>query len=176
MSRMSRVLLITSLAAAAFLACQTGPCLAEEKLPDGARADRVVVMKKERTLSLLVHGKILKTYKVALGGDPVGPKMKNGDHKTPEGIYVLDRRNEHSHYYRSLHISYPTAEDRARAAKAGVAPGGDIMVHGLPNGLGWIGSKHRIRDWTDGCIAVTDEEMDEIWRAVPDGTVIEINP
>jgi murein L,D-transpeptidase YafK len=102
--------------------------------------------------------------------------MKNGDHKTPEGIYVLDRRNEHSHYYRSLHISYPTAEDRARAAKAGVEPGGDIMVHGLPNGLGWIGSKHRIRDWTDGCIAVTDEEMDEIWRAVPDGTVIEINP
>jgi len=81
-----------------------------------------------------------------------------------------------ANYYRSLHISYPTAEDRARAAKAGVEPGGDIMVHGLPNGLGWIGSKHRIRDWTDGCIAVTDEEMDEIWRAVPDGTVIEINP
>jgi murein L,D-transpeptidase YafK len=135
-----------------------------------------VVRKKDRTLSLLDHGKVLKTYKVALGGDPFGPKRKNGDHKTPEGIYVLDRRNEHSHYYRSLHISYPNADDRAQAAKAGAESGGDIMVHGLPNGLGWIGSKHRLRDWTDGCIAVTDEEMDEIWRAVPDGTVIEINP
>ena len=173
MRRLSRVLLINSLVTAAFLA---GPCHAEEKLPDGARADRVVVMKKKRTLSLLDHGKVLKTYKVALGGDPIGAKMKNGDHKTPEGVYVLDRRNEHSHYYRSLHISYPNAEDQARAAKAGVEPGGDIMVHGLPNGLGWIGSKHRLRDWTDGCIAVTDEEMDEIWRAVPDGTPIEIHP
>ena len=173
---MSRVLPITSLAAAAFLACQTGPCLAEEKLPDGARADRVVVIKKERTLSLLVHGKILKTYKVALGGDPVGPKMKNGDHKTPEGIYVLDRRNEHSQFYRSLHISYPSSEDRDRARKSGTAPGGDIMLHGLPNGYGWIGSRHRLHDWTDGCIAVTNEEIDEIWRAVADGTPVEIRP
>ena len=89
---------------------------------------------------------------------------------------MLDRRNEHSRFYRSLHISYPSTGDRERAAKSGVDLGGDIMIHGLPNGLGWMGSTHRLRDWTDGCIAVTDEEMDEIWQAVPDGTVIEINP
>lgn len=133
-------------------------------------------MKKERTLLLLDHGVVLKKYKVALGGEPEGPKRKSGDHKTPEGTYALDRRNEHSRFYRSLHLSYPGTEDRARAAKSGVDPGGDIMIHGLPNGLGWMGSTHRLRDWTDGCIAITDEEMDEIWRAVPDGTVIEINP
>ena len=154
----------------------TPMCHADEKLADGAHADRVVVMKKERSLVLLDHGTVLKKYKIALGGDPVGPKSKSGDHKTPEGIYVLDRRNEHSRFYRSLHVSYPDTEDRARAAKSRVDPGGDIMIHGLPNGLGWMGNSHRLRDWTDGCIAVTNEEMDEIWRAVPDGTVIEINP
>jgi murein L,D-transpeptidase YafK len=151
-------------------------CHADDRLANGVRADKVLVMKKERTLALLDHGNVLKKYKVALGGDPVGPKMKSGDHKTPEGIYVLDRRNEHSRFYRSLHVSYPNAEDRARAAKSGVDPGGEIMIHGLPNGLGWLGSKHRLHDWTDGCIALTDEEMDEIWQAVPDGTLIEINP
>ncbi len=151
-------------------------CEADDRLPHEARADKVLVMKKERTLLLLDHGNVLKKYKIALGGNPVGPKVKSGDHKTPEGIYVLDRRNEHSRFYRSLHISYPSPEDRERAAKSGVDPGGDIMIHGLPNGLGWIGRTHRLRDWTDGCIAVTDHEMDEIWRAVPDGTVIEINP
>jgi murein L,D-transpeptidase YafK len=124
----------------------------------------------------LDHGKVLKKYKVALGGEPTGPKERQGDHKTPEGVYVLDRRNERSHFYRSLHVSYPNGEDRARAQKAGVDPGGDIVVHGLPNGVGWIGSAHRMRNWTDGCIAVTNEEMDEIWRSVPDGTPIEIRP
>lgn len=135
---LSRILLIAGLVIPAFLAGQACLCHAEEKLPDGARADRIVVRKKDRILSLLDRGRVLKTYKVALGGDPVGPKTKNGDHKTPEGIYVLDRRNEHSHYYRSLHISYPNAEDRARAAKAGAEPGGDIMVHGRRTG--WVGS------------------------------------
>jgi murein L,D-transpeptidase YafK len=147
-------------------------CHADDRLASGAHADKVVVMKKERTLLLLDHGNLLKKYRVALGGDATGPKIKRGDHKTPEGVYVLDRRNEHSRFYRSLHVSYPNTEDRARAAQSGVDPGGDIMIHGLPNGLGWIGSTHRLRDWTDGCVAVTDEEMDEIWRAVPDGPVI----
>jgi L,D-transpeptidase catalytic domain len=159
---MSRVFLITSLAAAAFLACQTGPCLAEEKLPDGARADRVVVMKKERTLSLLVHGKILKTYKVALGGDPVGPKMKNGDHKTPEGIYVLDRRNEHSHYYRSLHISYPTAEDRARLRRQESNPAATswFMVYRMV----WVGSEASIA-FGIGLTAVSLSQMKRWMRS-----------
>lgn len=125
---------------------------------------------------LMSRGKILKTYKIALGTRPVGAKVQQGDHKRPEGAYVLDRRNPHSHFYRALHISYPNARDRARAAKLGVSPGGDIYLHGLPNGYGWVGSGHRLKDWTDGCIAVTDEEMDEIWRAVPDGAPIEIKP
>jgi len=148
----------------------------DDRLAADARADKVLVLKKERTLILLDRGKVLKKYKVALGGDPLGPKTRQGDHKTPEGNYVLDRRNEHSRFYRSLHVSYPSVNDRAQAQKSGVEPGGDIMVHGLPNGFGWLGSAHRVRDWTDGCIAVTNEEMDEIWRAVADGTPIQIEP
>ena len=151
-------------------------CRADDRLPNDTHANKVVVHKKECTLTLQDHGKLLQTYKIALGGEPVGTKTKQGDHKTPEGSYVLERRNEHSRFYRSLHVSYPSADDQARAQKAGVDPGGDIMVHGLPNGFGWLGKSHRLRDWTDGCIAVTNEEMDEIWRAVADGTPIEINP
>ena len=148
----------------------------DDRLPADARADRVIVMKKERTLTLISGDKVLKIYKVALGGDPIGPKRMEGDHKTPEGSYILDRRNPKSKYYRSIHISYPSEEDRERARKSGVSPGGDVMVHGLPNGFGWLGATHRTQDWTDGCIAVTDQEMDEIWSAVPDGTPIEIKP
>jgi murein L,D-transpeptidase YafK len=88
----------------------------------------------------------------------------------------LDSRNPHSKFYKSIHISYPSAQDRAAAKRSGVSPGGDVYIHGLPNGYGAIGAAHRLRDWTDGCIAVTDEEMDEIWKAVPDGTKIEIRP
>ena len=139
-------------------------------------ADRVVVLKKERTLQLLSQGKVIKMYKVALGGDPVGPKTRQGDHKTPEGVYVLDSRNAHSQFYKSIHISYPNASDRAAARRQRVSPGGDVFVHGLPRGYGWVGASHRLKDWTDGCIAVTNEEIDEIWRAVPDGTPIEIRP
>jgi murein L,D-transpeptidase YafK len=144
--------------------------------PTRLHADRVVVLKKERTLQLLNEGKVIKTYKVALGGDPVGPKTRQGDHKTPEGVYVLDSRNPHSQFYKSIHISYPNASDRAVARQKGVPPGGDVFVHGLPNGYRYVGAAHRLKDWTDGCIAVTDEEIDEIWLAVADGTPIEIRP
>jgi murein L,D-transpeptidase YafK len=139
-------------------------------------ADRVVVLKKERTLQLLNQGKVIKTYKVALGGDPVGPKTRQSDHKTPECVYLLDSRNPHSQFYKSIHISYPNASDRAAARQKGVSPGGDVFVHGLPNGYRYVGAAHRLKDWTDGCIAVTDQEMDEIWLAAPDGTPIEIRP
>jgi murein L,D-transpeptidase YafK len=142
----------------------------------GLHADQVLVLKKERTLKLYSQGKVIKTYKVALGGDPVGPKAKQGDHKTPEGSYILDSRNPHSKFYKSVHISYPSEHDRALARAEGVSPGGDVFIHGLPNGYGAIGAAHRLRDWTDGCIAVTNEEMDEIWKAVPDGIRIEIKP
>jgi len=147
-----------------------------QTVPTPMHADRVVVLKKEHTLQLLNQGKVIKTYKVALGGDPVGPKARQGDHKTPEGVYVLDSRNPHSQFYNSIHISSPNASDRAAARHQRISPGGDVFVHGLPNGYRHVGAAHRLKDWTDGCIAVTDEEMDEIWRAVADGTPIEIRP
>ena len=140
------------------------------------RADRVVVHKKERTLLLLRQGKVIKTYKVALGGVPVGPKERQGDHKTPEGLYILDSRNPHSQFYKSIHISYPSERERSAARQKGVSPGGDVFVHGLPKGYAWVGAAHREKDWTDGCIAVTNQEMDEIWVAVANGTPIEIRP
>lgn len=144
--------------------------------PQSPRVERVLVIKNERILELLSEGKVTKSYKVALGGSPAGPKAQQGDHKTPEGDYILDSRNAHSQFYRSLHISYPSEHDKTAARQKGVSPGGDVFIHGLPNGYGWIGSSHRLKDWTDGCIAVTNQEMDEIWTAVPNGTPIEIRP
>jgi murein L,D-transpeptidase YafK len=153
-----------------------GPCFAQSTTLPKLHVDQVVVLKKARTLQLLSHGQVIKSYKVALGGNPIGPKTRPGDHKTPEGAYVLDFRNAHSQYYKSIHISYPNQHDRAEARKIGVSTGGDVFVHGLPNGYGLIGAAHRLKDWTDGCVAVTDEEMDEIWGIVSDGTLIEIKP
>lgn len=145
------------------------PSLAEQ-------ADTVLVAKAARRLVLLKDGRILREYPVSLGREPLGHKQQEGDGRTPEGRYVVDGRNLRSKFHLSLHVSYPGPEDRAAAAARSVAPGGDIMIHGLPNGLGWLGSHHLRRDWTQGCIAVTDEEIEDIWRAVPDGTVIEIRP
>lgn len=166
-----RIRVLTDLAICVFLTL--GLARAADK---PLHADRVVVLKKEHTLQLWNQGKIVKSYKVALGGDPVGPKTRQGDHKTPEGTYVLDSRNAHSQFYKSIHISYPSARDREVAHRNALAPGGDVFVHGLPNGYGWIGASHRLKDWTDGCIAVTNDEMDEIWQAVANGTPIEIRP
>jgi murein L,D-transpeptidase YafK len=140
------------------------------------KADQVIVMKSQRTLTLLSHGKVLRSYKVALGGSPVGAKEQQGDHKTPEGHYILDRRNAQSRFYKSIHVSYPNEQDKQKASQRGVSAGGDIMIHGLPNGFGWLSDTHRALDWTDGCVAVTNREMDEIWGMVPDGTPIEIRP
>lgn len=140
------------------------------------RADRVVVRKAEREMTLFRGSHAIKTYHVALGREPSGPKVQEGDLKTPEGSYTIDHHKGDSAFHRALHISYPNAQDSARAAALGVAPGGDIMIHGLPNGLGEFGSVHRAIDWTSGCIAVTDSEIEEIWQAVPDGTRIEIVP
>jgi len=141
-----------------------------------ASVDHVLVLKSERKMNLMSHGKVIRTYKVSLGGTAAGAKEQQGDHKTPEGTYVLDRRNPQSKYYKSIHVSYPNEQDKKHAAKLGVSPGGDIMIHGLPNGFGWLGATHLAHDWTDGCIAVTDAEMDEIWKLVADGTPIEIRP
>jgi len=145
-------------------------------LPPETVADKILIEKKDRRLTLLTHGKALKTYRVALGRNPEGKKIEEGDKRTPEGMYVIDRRKEQSRYHRSLHVSYPNQEDLAQAKSRGVSPGGDIMIHGLPNGIGFVGNFHVKRDWTLGCIAVTNTEIEEIWRAVPDGTVVEIVP
>ena len=146
-------------------------------VPDRA-AGRIIVYKSERKMDLLDENSIpIKTYQISLGAHPAGHKTQEGDEKTPEGVYKIISRNEKSRFHRSLRISYPNADDTAQAKERNVSPGGDIMVHGLPNGLGWLGSLHRIFDtWTDGCIAVTDQEIEEIWNAVPDETPIEIRP
>jgi len=132
------------------------------------RADQIVVNKSRREMLILRGNVILRQYRIALGRDPIGHKQQEGDGRTPEGRYVIDRRNPKSRYYLALHISYPNADDVERAQAAGVPPGGDIMIHGLKDG------ERRDDDWTQGCIAVTDEEMDEIWGLVPDGTPIVI--
>ena len=152
------------------------PRHAYAKPPANVKSDRIVILKSRRQLQVWSKDTLLKTYRVALGGVPVGRKMEQGDHRTPEGYYTISGRNENSRYHRSLRISYPNADDRTRAAERGVSPGGDIMIHGLPNGYGWIGRGHLAKDWTDGCIAVTDQEIEEIWRLVPNGTPVEIKP
>jgi tetratricopeptide (TPR) repeat protein len=138
--------------------------------------DKILIEKKERRLTLISKGKILKTYQIALGGNPNGPKVRQGDNKTPEGIYVIDSRNKNSRYHRSLHISYPNEKDKKMAKELGVPPGGDIMIHGIKNGFSWVGDLHTGVDWTKGCIAVTDEEIEEIDRLAPNGTIVEIRP
>jgi murein L,D-transpeptidase YafK len=137
-------------------------------------ADRVLVNKAERRLELLRRGRPLRSYRIALGANPDGHKLSEGDKRTPEGRYVLDWRNPWSKFYKSIHISYPNEKDVENAEEAGVSPGGLIMIHGLPMETEWVGELHALKDWTDGCIAVTNAEMDEIWAMVKDGTPIEI--
>ena len=139
-------------------------------------ADEILVLKSDRKLVLLSGGDPVKTYRISLGGEPSGHKLEEGDQRTPEGDYVIDWRNEDSRYYRSLHISYPNAADEAQAVARNVSPGGAIMIHGSPNGLGLFSWALAPFDWTDGCIAVSNHEMAEIWAAVPDGTPIRIKP
>lgn len=137
-------------------------------LPPGTKADEVLVVKSERRLVLLHDHTELKSYTVALGGNPVGKKERQGDEKTPEGSYRIDNKLPigTSKFHKALHISYGGSGDA----------GGDIMIHGIGNGFGWIGRLHRLVDWTKGCIAVTDDEIDQIYEAVQVGTKMEINP
>jgi len=139
-------------------------------------ADKILIEKKRRRLTLISKGEVLKTYKIALGGNPIGPKERQGDNKTPEGTYIIDSRNKDSRYHLSLHISYPNEKDKQRAKELGVSPGGDIMIHGIKNGFSWVGDLHTEVDWTKGCIAVTDEEIVEIEKLAPNSTIVEIRP
>jgi tetratricopeptide (TPR) repeat protein len=138
--------------------------------------DRIRIEKSSRRLMMISQGEVLKTYKIALGGNPIGPKERQGDNKTPEGTYVIDARNRDSRFYLSLHISYPNERDKNRAKELGVSPGGDIMIHGIKNGFSWVGDAQAEVDWTKGCIAVTNEEIEEIAKLAPNGTIVEIRP
>jgi len=139
-------------------------------------ADSIVVEKGQHRLSLYRQGTLLRTYLVALGQQPVGDKVRIGDKRTPEGLFHIEARNAQSRYHRALRISYPDAAHRSRARSLGVSAGGDIMIHGLPARQAWVGERHRDFDWTEGCIAVTNQEIDEIFTAVPVGTPILIKP
>ncbi len=170
-----RWLIILLCVVALFAALLIYANLKDAPLPDGFQADKILVEKSRHQLTLLKNGAAIKTYKIALA-NPTGNKVQEGDNRTPEGIYTIDRRNDKSGFHLALHVSYPNQFDIVRAQQAGVAPGGDIMIHGLRNGLGWIGKLHRLSDWTRGCMAVTNPEIEEIARAVPNGTAIEILP
>ncbi len=140
------------------------------------KADLVVVDKSHAKLFLKKQGKVLKEFHVVFGENPKGHKQQEGDERTPEGRYILDFKNPDSRFYKSIHISYPNEQDKARAKAAGVDPGGLIMIHGQKNELGLFANVVQNFNWTDGCIAVTNPEMDEIWNAVDEGTPIEILP
>jgi murein L,D-transpeptidase YafK len=154
---------------------KVGRLYLQASLP-GITTDRILIEKRVRRLTLFRQGKPIKTYRVALGRRPVGKKTREGDCRTPEGCYIIDYCNADSRFHRALHISYPNEEDKRRAALHGVSPGSDIMIHGLMNGMGWTGNRHLMHDWTKGCIAVTNKEMDEIWRMASVGTKVEIVP
>ncbi len=161
----------------AFLPCLTVLALAAPR--NGLRpesVDHIIVLKSAHVMRLYDHEKLVREYHVALGLSPVGPKRRQGDNKTPEGEYTINLKNAHSQFHLSLRVSYPNAQDRERARRLGVKPGGEIMIHGLPIQFAAIGARHREHDWTWGCIAVTNPEIEEIWTLVPVGAKIEIRP
>jgi murein L,D-transpeptidase YafK len=144
--------------------------------PSPAKADCILIEKSARTMKLMSNGTVLKTYTVVLSREPVGAKEREGDHKVPEGDYVIDSKRPHSRFHLALHVSYPNAADVEHARKLGVKPGGYIEIHGLDNKYAWVGSLQRHVDWTDGCIAVTNSEIEEIWPLVQVGTPVQIRP
>lgn len=148
----------------------------EGPAPKAELADRLVVIKSQRKLYLHSEGRVLKSYKVALGSNPVGHKAREGDGRTPEGVYVLDGRNAESRFHLSLRVSYPSAADVERAKARGVSPGGDIMIHGIGGEARHLAAHRKGRDWTQGCIALTNAEIEEIWALTAEGAVIEIRP
>ena len=140
------------------------------------KADLVLVKKRERKMYLMKNRKPFRVYTVALGANPIGHKQRQGDERTPEGKYILDYKRSDSAFYKAIHISYPNKQDKIRAKRAGVNSGGFIMIHGQKNGLGWLSFITQLFNWTDGCIAVKNNEMDEIWESVEVGTPIVIKP
>lgn len=146
-----------------------------DALPD-VKIDRLVVFKAKRQMWAYQGEQLIKVYPIALGFNPIGHKQFEGDGKTPEGIYRINERNPNSGYHKNLGVSYPNEADKAYAASQGKSPGGLIKIHGLRNGTGAIGKMHLLKDWTHGCIAVTDEEVDELYQAVIHHAIIDIRP
>ncbi len=164
-------------AGAAVLVSGLAACASQQSTMTTQYADRVVVVKSKRSMHLLQNGRVLKSYKVALGGDPVGHKLQQGDSRTPEGVYRVDFRRTVSRFNLALRINYPNQQDRQLAAARGVDPGGEIYIHGQPNGgVNPARIAQTGLDWTDGCIAVTNREMQEVFALVRDGTAVEIRP
>ncbi len=148
----------------------------EQKLSSNIKIDSLVVTKSKRELMAFSNGELIKTYKISLGKNPVGDKEFEGDKKTPEGIYFINAKNPNSGYYKNLGISYPNKHDLEVSKKIGKPTGGDVKIHGLKNGIGFISKFQRWYDWTAGCIALTDQEVDELYNTVDIGTKIEIKP
>ncbi len=170
----SRAFLVASLLVP-FVALST-PSKAQLQSIHRGTVDLVVIYKGDRLLQLKSRGHVVRSYDIALGAQPKGHKLSEGDNRTPEGVYTLDWRNASSQFYRSIHISYPREDEQAFARRKGLSPGGLIMIHGLPNGRKADEMNHPLSDWTNGCIAVTNDEMDKIWSLVEDGTTIIIFP
>jgi murein L,D-transpeptidase YafK len=145
-------------------------------LPPHQKADLVLVVKSTRTLTLLNDGHAIGVFPVAFGANPVGHKQEEGDERTPEGRYTLDYKKISSEYHKAIHISYPNAQDIENAKKRGVAPGGSIMIHGQKRGFNWLSFVTQYFNWTKGCIALSNEDIDVVWNAVNVGTPIEIKP
>ena len=143
-------------------------------LPKGKTINKLVVYKSQRKMEAYSGTELLKTYSIALGKNPIGHKQYEGDNRTPEGRYTINARNPHSGYHKNLGVSYPNETDKSNAEKLGKSPGGHIKIHGLPNGRAYIGKFHTSKDWTAGCIAVTNDEVDELYAAVGKNAVIEI--
>ncbi|OCX51741.1 hypothetical protein BEL04_17155 [Mucilaginibacter sp. PPCGB 2223] len=158
------------------IACAIYACYPEPKLPGNARINKLLVFKSKHRMLAYEDNKLLKSYQISLGFCPTGKKQVDGDGKTPEGDYTINTKNPNSICHKNLGISYPNKTDKANAELLGKATGGDIKIHGLKNGHGFIGKFHRWRDWTDGCIGVTDEEIDDLYAHVPVGTPIRILP
>ena len=148
----------------------------EEKLPQNASIDLIEVNKSKKQLLVFSNGRLLKTYKASFGEHPIGHKQFEGDEKTPEGMYTINAKNDQSGYHKNLGISYPNSTDIINAKAIGKSPGGDIKIHALKNGLGFINKFQRWYNWTNGCIALTNSEIDELYRSVRIGTRIKINP
>jgi murein L,D-transpeptidase YafK len=162
--------MVKILATILFLLLYQGVAFSEQK------ADFVLVTKSESRLYLIRKGETFASFRASFGSDPKGHKRQQGDGRTPEGRYVLDYKNSGSRYHRSIHISYPNAKDREAARNRGVDPGGDIMIHGQRNGWEWLSPIAQLFDWTNGCIALSNPDMDTVWEAVDAGTPIEIKP